>query len=101
VNELLTNTLPKTTVIDVLRHRASCQTELTGYTFLTDGETQSASLTYQAIDLQARAIAARLQSLKADGSRALLLYPAGLEFILNDIKASIAFKPSYPTLRPQ
>ncbi|WP_404788822.1 AMP-binding protein [Altericista sp. CCNU0014] len=104
MNELLTNTLPKTTVIDILRHRASCQSELTGYTFLTDGETQSVSLTYQAIDLQARAIAARLQSLKAGGSRALLLYPAGLEFItafFGCLYAGVTAVPAYPPQRHQ
>ena len=38
-------------------------------------------LTYAALDWQARAIGAMLQSYSASGERALLLYPAGLEFI--------------------
>jgi acyl-CoA synthetase (AMP-forming)/AMP-acid ligase II len=71
------------TLIDLLRYRALHQPEQTGFTFLPDGETEVASLTYQELDRQARAIAAQLQLLKATGSRALLLYPfsATLEFI--------------------
>src|SRR6202158_6198003 len=38
-------------------------------------------LTYAALDCQARSIGALLQSYNARGQRALLLYPAGLEFI--------------------
>jgi acyl-CoA synthetase (AMP-forming)/AMP-acid ligase II/acyl carrier protein len=99
VNALLTNTLLKTTVVDVLRHRANCQPELTGYTFLVDGETQTASLTYQMLDLQARTIAAHLQSLNAQGSRALLLYPSGLAFIaafFGCLYAGVTAVPAYP-----
>jgi acyl-CoA synthetase (AMP-forming)/AMP-acid ligase II/acyl carrier protein len=104
VNALLTNTLPKTTVVDVLRHRASCQPELTGYTFLVDGETQTASLTYQTLDLQARTIAAHLQSLNAQGSRALLLYPSGLAFIaafFGCLYAGVTAVPAYPPQQNQ
>jgi acyl-CoA synthetase (AMP-forming)/AMP-acid ligase II/acyl carrier protein len=104
VNALLTNTLPKTTVIDLLRHRASHQPEQTGYTFLVDGETQTASLTYQTLDLQARSIAAHLQSLKAQGERALLLYPSGLEFIaafFGCLYAGVTAVPAYPPQQNQ
>ncbi len=104
VNALLTNTLPKTTVVDVLRHRASCQPELTGYTFLVDGETQTASLTYQTLDFQARTIAAHLQSLNAQGSRALLLYPSGLAFIaafFGCLYAGVTAVPAYPPQQNQ
>lgn len=99
VNALQTNTLPTTNVVDVLRYRANCQPDLTGYTFLIDGETKAVSLTYEALDLQARAIAARLQSYNAQGSRALLLYPSGLEFIaafLGCLYAGVTAVPAYP-----
>lgn len=71
------------TLIDLLRYRALHQADQTSFTFLPDGETEVASLTYQELDRQARAIAAQLQLLEATGSRALLLYPfsATLEFI--------------------
>ena len=72
-----------TTLVDLLRARASSQPEQLAYTFLADGETESGSLTYRELDLWARAIAARLQSLVPPGTRALVIYPyhAGLEFI--------------------
>jgi acyl-CoA synthetase (AMP-forming)/AMP-acid ligase II/acyl carrier protein len=104
VNALLTNTLPKTTVIDLLRHRASRQPDLTGYTFLVDGELQTASLTYQALDLQAQSIAAHLQSFNAQGERALLLYPSGLEFIaafFGCLYAGVTAVPVYPPQQNQ
>ncbi len=71
------------TLVDILRARASSQPEGLAYTFLADGETESGTLTYGELDLWARAIAARLQSLVTPGTRALVIYPyhAGLEFI--------------------
>jgi acyl-CoA synthetase (AMP-forming)/AMP-acid ligase II len=69
------------TLVEILRWRAQHQPERRAYTFLVDGETVEASLIYKELDRGARAIAAKLQSLGAQGMRALLLYPAGLEFI--------------------
>ena len=69
------------TLIELLRWRALHQPDRRAYTFLVDGETEKAHLTYSELDRQARAIAALLQSLGAAGQRALLLYPPGLEFI--------------------
>jgi acyl-CoA synthetase (AMP-forming)/AMP-acid ligase II len=51
------------------------------YTYLVDGEIEGANLNFAALDRQARALGALLQSYRASGERALLLYPAGLEFI--------------------
>jgi len=68
-------------LVELLRGRAFEEPEHRIYTYLADGEAEGAHLTYQALDLQARAIAALLQSYKAKGERALLVYPAGLEFI--------------------
>jgi acyl-CoA synthetase (AMP-forming)/AMP-acid ligase II/acyl carrier protein len=104
VNALRTNILPKPNVVEILRHRANCQPDLTGYTFLIDGETKAVSLTYEALDLQARAIAAYLQSRNAYGSRALLLYPSGLAFIaafLGCLYAGVTAVPAYPPQQNQ
>jgi acyl-CoA synthetase (AMP-forming)/AMP-acid ligase II len=72
-----------TNLVDFLQYRADRQSDRTAYIFLKEGVTESGSLTYQELDRQARAIAAELQSLVKNGSRALLVYPydAGLEFI--------------------
>ncbi|MEY4517927.1 MAG: hypothetical protein RLZZ499_526, partial [Cyanobacteriota bacterium] len=71
------------TIVDVLLDKASIVPYQTAYTFLADGEHESASCTYQQLDLQARAIAVQLLTKVKPGDRALLVYPytAGLEFI--------------------
>jgi acyl transferase domain-containing protein/acyl-CoA synthetase (AMP-forming)/AMP-acid ligase II/acyl carrier protein len=51
------------------------------FRFLIEGETEEARVTYEELEAQARAIAASLASHRAAGERALLVYPAGLEFI--------------------
>jgi acyl-CoA synthetase (AMP-forming)/AMP-acid ligase II len=69
------------TLVEILRWRALQQPEQRTYTYLVDGEAEGDHLTYAALDCQARSIGALLQSYQASGERALLLYPAGLEFI--------------------
>jgi len=69
------------TLVALLRWRAQRQPEQRTHTFLVDGEAEGESLTHAALDGQARSIAALLQSCSAGGERALLLYPAGIEFI--------------------
>ncbi|MBL9125210.1 MAG: aminotransferase class I/II-fold pyridoxal phosphate-dependent enzyme, partial [Planctomycetaceae bacterium] len=69
------------TFVEVISRRAKYQADELLFTFLTDGETEEAHLTYSELDRQARAIAAQLQELGLEGERALLLYPAGLDFI--------------------
>jgi acyl-CoA synthetase (AMP-forming)/AMP-acid ligase II len=92
------------TFVDLLVYRAQHQSNKTAYTFLEDGETEVDRLTYQELDRQARAIASQLQSLDAAGSRALLLYPPGLEFItafLGCLYAGVVAVPAYPPRRNQ
>src|SRR4051794_18707795 len=67
--------------VELLRRRALDQPERRAYTFLLDGETNEAHLSYAALDQQARAIAALLQRAQVSGERALLLYPPGLDYI--------------------
>jgi acyl-CoA synthetase (AMP-forming)/AMP-acid ligase II len=69
------------TLVEILRWRALRQPELRIYTFLFDGEAEGDHLTHAGLDSRARSIGALLQSYRAGGERALLLYPAGLEFI--------------------
>ncbi|MEG5066785.1 AMP-binding protein [Microcoleus sp. B3-A4] len=69
------------TLVDLLRQKAVKNPNQQGYTFLEDGKIESESLTYKKLDQRARAIAAHLQSLNTQGQRALLLYPAGLDFL--------------------
>ncbi len=70
------------TVVEVLRLRSSTQPDRDAFTFLLDGETEQTTLTYQELDRRSRQIAAQLQALGLTGERALLLYPAGLDFLV-------------------
>ena len=86
-------------LVDLLRSRASQYPDQPAYHFLIDGQTQSAEQTYAELDRQARAIAAALQSFGARGQRALLLYPPGLEFIaafFGCLYAGVIAVPAYP-----
>jgi 8-amino-7-oxononanoate synthase len=90
------------TLVDLVRHRARCQPKDTAFTYLVDGENEEVSLTYEELDRQARAIGAWLESLGLSGSRALLLYPAGLEFIagfFGCMYAGVVAVPVYPPRR--
>ena len=71
------------TILDILNHRSQNLPHQIAYTFLSDGETESGSLTYQQLNTQVRAIAAHLQSFITPQDRILVVYPytAGLEFI--------------------
>lgn len=92
------------TLVDLLRHRAKNQPDQIAYTFLQDGETELGSLTYQELNQQAQAIATHLQKLDIAGSRALLLYPPGLEFItafFGCLYAQVIAVPAYPPRRNQ
>jgi amino acid adenylation domain-containing protein len=91
--------LVRPTLVELLRARAEREPTLRGYTFLLDGEAREAHLDYAALDHQARAIAATLQELGAQGQRALLLYPPGLEYIagfFGCLYAGVVAVPIYP-----
>ncbi|HEX5601916.1 MAG TPA: fatty acyl-AMP ligase, partial [Pyrinomonadaceae bacterium] len=68
-------------LVELLQQRAASAPECVAYRFLGDGETGESSVTYGELDLRARAIAAALQAMGARGERALLLFPAGLNYI--------------------
>ncbi|MFN6483917.1 MULTISPECIES: polyketide synthase [unclassified Nostoc] len=92
------------TLVDLLCYRALHQPNKLAFTFLQNGEMESASLTYQELDRQAQIIAAYLQSFECVGERALLLYPPGLEFIaafFGCLYAGVIAVPAYPPKRNQ
>ena len=89
-------------LVELLRHRARCQPDDVGFTYLVDGEHDQVHLTYRELDRQARAIGAWLQSRDLAGQRALLLYPAGLDFIVaffGCLYAGVIAVPVYPPRR--
>nr|VFK23759.1 MAG: Acyl transferase domain-containing protein [Candidatus Kentron sp. MB] len=97
----LSHTQPAT-LVELLQQQARNQPDKMAYTFLADGETEEASLTYAQLDRQARAIAARLGEFASPSERALLLYPAGLSFIaafFGCLYAGVIAVPTYPPRR--
>ncbi|MBR1001970.1 non-ribosomal peptide synthetase, partial [Bradyrhizobium liaoningense] len=70
------------TFVTLLQRRAERHPDRIGCTFLKDGETEEASLTYAEIDDLARAVGAQLASEAASGSRVILAYPPGLHFLI-------------------
>ncbi len=90
------------TLVQLLRHRARCQPDATAFVYLVDGEHEQVELTYKELDRQARAIAAWMKEWDLAGERALLLYPAGLEFIaafFGCLYAGVVAVPVYPPRR--
>jgi hypothetical protein len=86
-------------LVDLLRHRASHQPQDVAFYWLADGENEEVSWTYAELDRRARAIGGWLQSLKLQGERALLLYPAGLDFVaafFGCVYAGVVAVPAYP-----
>jgi len=99
MNENFVSRSAFSTLVEMLRFRANERPAQKAYTLLANGEVEEASLTYQALDCQARAIAAALQSVAAPGDRALLLYPPGLDYIaafFGCLYASVVAVPAYP-----
>jgi 8-amino-7-oxononanoate synthase len=89
-------------LVDLLRHRASHQGGDTAFMFLPDGDGAELMVTHEQLDRQARAIASMLQSMDLKGERALLLYPAGLDFIaafFGCLYAGVIAVPAYPPRR--
>ena len=95
----ITNYQP-TTLVDLLCWRAAQQPRQQAYGFLDAREGEQESIDYAQLDLQARIVAARLQTLGvAAGERVLLLYPPGLAFVvafLGCLYAGVVAVPAYP-----
>src|SRR5688572_22251328 len=87
------------TLVDALRYHARERPYDTAVTFLLDGEEESVSWTYRDLDRRATEIAATLRNKDLSGKRALLLHPAGLEFIAalyGCFYAGVIAVPTYP-----
>ncbi len=74
------------TMVELLRQQASRFGDRTAYTYLgdgpgVDGHQEEKSISFRQLDLEAKAIAATLQRELSPGDRALLVFPAGLDFI--------------------
>lgn len=98
------NASTASTLVELLRERSAHQGSQLAYRFLQDGETELGRLSYQDIDVQARAIAQQLQNRNAAGQRVLLVFPPGLDFItafFGCLYAGAIAVPAYPPRRNQ
>ncbi len=89
-------------LVELLRHRARCQSDDIAFTYLVDGENEQIHLTYSELDRQARALGAWLEAQDLVGERALLLYPPGLDFItafFGCLYGGVIAVPVYPPRR--
>ncbi|HSF43553.1 MAG TPA: amino acid adenylation domain-containing protein [Thermoanaerobaculia bacterium] len=92
------------TLVDVLRLRAERQPDRLAYAFLPegkepDGEEAEERLTYAELHTRASSLAAHLRDLGAQGGRALLLYPTGLDYVtafFGCLCAGTVAVPAYP-----
>ncbi len=87
------------TLVNLLRERALHDPDVAVYRFVEYADDPGERLTYAALDLRARAIAAELQRKGLRGQRALLLYAPGLEYItafFACLYAGVIAVPVYP-----
>ncbi len=70
-------------LVELLQQRAGTTPQKIAYRFLQDGTTETGKITYAQLNLQARAIAAKLQSLTQPKARVVLVYTydAAIEFV--------------------
>lgn len=73
------------TIIDCLEYYADICEDKDAYIFLTDGESQAVHMSYKQLHTRATALAQVLEARKLSGKTVLLLYPAGLEFLVSFI----------------
>lgn len=69
------------TLVDVLEWRAEHQGGRDAFTFLTDGDEASTTITYAQLHQRARAVAAELHRRGVADGRVLLVLPPGLDYI--------------------
>ncbi|MEV0227103.1 fatty acyl-AMP ligase [Streptomyces sp. NPDC050704] len=88
-------------LVDILTSHASNQPDRTAYRYLVTGDSggEIQDISYGRLAARSRAVAAWLQERGLAGSRAMLLYPPGLEFIcayLGSLSAGVVAVPGVP-----
>ncbi|MFB6277512.1 MAG: AMP-binding protein [Halothece sp.] len=87
------------TLVSLLLHRAEHQPNELAFTFLQDGETETASFTYGELHQAACRIGAHLQALNLAGERALILHAPGWDYLsalFGCWYAGVVAVPAYP-----
>lgn len=93
------NPEPKS-LADILRWRADNQGDFLALTYLPDGESEAARLTYRQMDSLARRTAAELQKHNARGRAVILLFQPGPEFLIGFLSCLYAGAKGVPLYPP-
>jgi len=91
------------TLVDMLLRRAEEHPDAVAFGFLLDGEDSCVEMTYGDLAREAQRMASLLLEWCAPGSRAVLVYPPGLDFIaafFGCLFAGVVAVPAYPPLQP-
>lgn len=87
------------TLTELLRLRVCHQPHQMAFTFLGASPENAANLTYRELGSRAQAISGALRGIAGTGDRALMLYPAGLDYVcafFGCLYAGVIAVPSYP-----
>ena len=88
-------------MVDLLHQRAREQPDDRAYVHLSDRGEEKADLTFAELDRRALAVAAGLATRLRPGDRALLVFPAGLDFIVGFFGCLIAGIIAVPMMVPR
>lgn len=84
------------TIGDILERWSQLKPDETAYIFLEDGEQVETRVTYSELYIQSTSLAAEICSYSDKDAKALLVYPAGLEFIKGFFACIYAGIPAIP-----
>lgn len=94
-------TIDHISFVDICRQRAQEQGDQTAFIFLSARDAEPTEISYGELDLRARKLAAYLQQELEPGSRVLLLFPPGLDFIAAFLGCLYAGMPAVPLYPPR
>jgi acyl-CoA synthetase (AMP-forming)/AMP-acid ligase II len=86
---------------DLLRHRAEVQPDDRAYVFVSERGREEAVLTFADLERSAGIVAAQLAERLRKGDRALLVFPAGLDFIVAFFGCLVAGVIAVPMMVPR
>jgi acyl-CoA synthetase (AMP-forming)/AMP-acid ligase II len=98
-SETMVSSQECSTLVELGRKHGIESPDRLAYSFLLDGERETAELTCGTLDARARAIAATLQATLNPGDRGLLLFPPGIDYIVSFfgcLYAGVIAVPAYP-----
>jgi acyl-CoA synthetase (AMP-forming)/AMP-acid ligase II len=92
---------PFASMVDLIHHRAAVQPNDRACIFLSDRGNEETVLTFAELDRRALAVAARLAERTRKGDRALLVFPAGLDFLVAYFGCLLAGVIAVPMMVPR